>query len=44
MAAPVTDNAYGGPGEESQRGPRTVRGTKTPNRVTRPYPRKAKRA
>lgn len=35
----VADNAYGGPNEEAQRGPRVRRGTKSPNRVTRPYPR-----
>lgn len=39
MPAPVTDNAYGNPVEESQRGPRTIRGTKTPSKVTKPYPK-----
>lgn len=43
MAAPVTDNAYGNPIEESQRGPRTVRGTKSSNKVTAPYPKGGKR-
>lgn len=40
MAAPVTDNAYGNAVEESQRGPRTRRGTEHPNKVTSPYPKK----
>lgn len=43
MPAPVTDNAYGNPVEESQRGPRTLRGTKSPNKVTAPYPKGGKR-
>lgn len=40
MPAPVTDNSYGSPIEESQRGPRTLRGTKSPNKVTAPYPKR----
>lgn len=35
----VADNAYGNPIEEGQCGPRVRRGTKSPNRVTKPYPR-----
>lgn len=38
-AAPISDNAYGNAVEESQRGPRVLRGTKTPYKADKPYPK-----
>lgn len=38
----VSDNAYGSPGEESQRGPRLRHSTKR-GRVQRPYPKGGRR-